>query len=86
MEAAPRRPALRGGRTGHRESSSTLWIPSFDPRDETERACEFYFGSSSGAITMSLGSMATGISHEWMCTPAKEERAHSSWKRMRVTT
>jgi hypothetical protein len=47
--------------------------PSRDPRDETEGAGEFYFLwlSGSAAIAMSLGSMATGVSREWMCTPAK---------------
>jgi hypothetical protein len=37
----------------------------------------------SAAITMSLGSMATGLSREWMSTPAKNEKTHGSWKRMR---
>ncbi len=48
MESAPRRAALRGGlRLATGQSSSTLWMPSFDPRDATEDACEFYswFGS-----------------------------------------
>jgi hypothetical protein len=32
---------------------------------------------------MRLGSMATGVPREWMSTPAKDERTHGSWKRMR---
>jgi hypothetical protein len=70
--------------TGHREGRRLrLWVPSLDPRDETEGACELYAWFGSAAITMGLGSMATGLSREWMSTPAKNERAHGSLKRMR---
>jgi len=34
---------------------------------------------------MNLGTMATGVSREWMSTPAKK-RTHGSWKRTRGET
>jgi hypothetical protein len=69
--------------TGHRKSQSTSWILSLDPRDETKGPCEFYFLIDSAATTMSLGSMAMGVSREWMCTPANPKSTHGFLKRMR---
>jgi hypothetical protein len=85
MEAAPRRAALRGGlrvATGSRRRLICGCRHLIHETRSKVRASST-LGSVRSAITMILGSMATGVSRESMSTPAKKKRTHGSWKRTR---
>ena len=79
MESAPRRAALRGGL---RRATGKIVVYVVDPvmrSTRRDRRCvRVLLVMSSTASTMSLDPMASGLSREWMSTPAKNERTHGS--------
>lgn len=72
MDVAPRRAALRGGlRLATGKVVAYVVDPVTRSTRRDRRCVRVLLLSGSAAITMSLGSMETGLSREWMSTPAK---------------
>src|SRR5262249_44475980 len=70
-------------KAGHTESGLYVADPVIDPRDASRRCVRVLRLIGWASITLSLGSMATGVSREWISTPANTKSTHGSLKRMR---
>lgn len=84
MESAPRRAALRDGlrlATGNRRLRCGCRQLIHETRPKVRASSTLDLVRS--AITMNLGSMAIGVSREWMSTPAKK-RTHGIINRHRT--